>query len=79
MDQDPPRIQQGGERRIACAQVINPNRGIDEDQMASDFRRGMAFKSGLLQPSLAKRRAASRSVKAVSASRTKADFSVKPV
>jgi hypothetical protein len=39
----------------------------------------MAFKSGLLQPSLAKRRAASRSVKAVSASRTKADFSVKPV
>jgi hypothetical protein len=59
--------------------VIDPNRRIDQDHAEPGRRRGIGFKSGSVPPRSANRRALSRSISALSASRTSADFSLIPV
>jgi hypothetical protein len=61
------------------AQVINPNRGIGEDQFDFALRRGIGLSSGMVPPRDANRRALSRSINALRASRTSAVFSATPV
>src|SRR5205823_9498164 len=58
---------------IQPAEVIDPDRGIDQNQRGR--RRGIGRNCGSVPPSRANRRAASRSISAFSASRTRADFS----
>jgi len=60
-------------------QVVHPHRRIDEDHFCGGRRRGGATRSGSLPPRSIRRRAASRSISALSASRTSADFSLRPV
>jgi hypothetical protein len=74
-----PSFEQLRESMIASSKVIYPDRSIGQDHFRGIRRRGGAFNRGWLPPRLAKRRAASRSIKALSASRTIADFSVSPV
>lgn len=57
------------------AQVIDPHRGVHQDHFRPDCRRGGVSTSGSLPPSRAKRRALSRSMSALRASRTSFDFS----
>ena len=64
---------------VTGAQMIDPDRSIDQDHLVVGRRRGTGAKSGSLPPSRAKRRALSRSISALRASRTNADFSRKPV
>jgi len=59
-------FEQARQRAVAGTQVIDPDRGI-------------GFSSGSLPPRRARRPALSRSIKARRASRTKADFSFRPV
>jgi hypothetical protein len=59
-------------------QVIDPHRGVNRNH-ADGLRRATGFKSGSEPPSAARRRALSRSINARSASRTSADFSLRPV
>lgn len=61
------------------SQVIYPYRCIDEDHPRFIRRRGIGLRSGMLPPSRANWRAASRSVKAFSASRISAGFPFIPV
>src|ERR1700693_5230035 len=63
---------------VARPQMIDPYRCIDQNHFCVRLRRGIA-RSGALSPSRAKPRAASRSTSAFSASRTRADFSFRPV
>jgi hypothetical protein len=68
------------DKRLAPgAEMVYPNRGIDQNHGGLDRRRGGAFNPRSLPPSLANRRALSRSIRALSASLTRADFSVRPV
>src|ERR1700679_2359375 len=71
-------IQQQPHLGVVFAEMIDPNRRIDKDHFAGR-RRGIRVNFGSLPPRRARRRAASRSIKARSASRTKADFSSSPV
>src|SRR5262249_6075649 len=64
---------------VSRAQVINPNRGIREDQFDFPLRRGTRLRPGIVPPRDANRRALSRSIKALRASRTSAVFSATPV
>jgi hypothetical protein len=66
------------QRRYSSMQVVQPDGGIDQDQIF-DLRRGGSFNPGALPPRRANLRPASRAIKAFSPSRTKADFSVRPV
>src|SRR5258708_7396424 len=59
--------------------MIDPDGRIGQDHVELDRRRGGAFRPGSLPPRRANRRALSRSMRALSASRTKLDFSFKPV
>jgi len=77
--QHPSGTEEIDKRRVPAAQMIYPNRRINQDHAGRDRRRGGAFSAPSLPPSRAKRRALSRSISALSASRTKLDFSVKPV
>jgi hypothetical protein len=79
MDQDGTGIEKLSEGAVPVTQMFNPDRCIDQYQVIFGRRRGDAFSLGSLPPSLASRRALSRSIKAISASRTKRDFSFKPV
>src|SRR6266702_2702473 len=63
---------------VALAEVIDPNRSIDQDHFAVR-RRVTGINSGSLPPRLASRRALSRSISAFNASRISADFSLMPV
>src|SRR6478736_6236119 len=59
--------------------MVHPDGRIDQDQADLARRRGGAFRSGSLPPRRASLRALSRSMSALSASRTRLDFSFKPV
>src|ERR1700722_3125538 len=63
---------------VTRPQVIDPYRCVDQNHFRVRLRRGIA-RLGALPPSRANRRAASRSTRAFSASRTRADFSFRPV
>ena len=73
MGQDRSSLEQRGERLLACAKMGDPNRRIDQDHADVGRRRGGAFRRGSLPPSRASRRALSRSIRALSASRTRLD------
>ena len=64
---------------LVPAEMIHPDRRIDKDHAGSGRRRGAGVKSGSVPPSRANRRALSRSISAVKASRSKADLSFTPV
>src|SRR4029077_5445635 len=74
---------------VSGAEMVNPDRGIGEDQfgrilcgraaLARALRRGMFFNSGIVPPRDANLRALSRSISAFSASRSNAVFSATPV
>src|ERR1700680_1520556 len=72
-------VEQPTQRVIAGPQMVDPDRSVDQDHLARNRRRGAAARSGSLPPSRARRRALSRSISALSASRTRADFSRRPV
>jgi hypothetical protein len=72
-------LEQPAKRIVAGAQMVDPDGGIDQDQRERGRRRGIDFRFGSLPPRRAKRRALSRSINALSASRTRADFSRTPV
>src|SRR5262245_1047582 len=74
-----PCFQQIDQQPVARAQVVYPDRSIDQDHAGRGRRRGGRLSAGSCPPRRAKRRALSRSIKAFSASRTRADFSSKPV
>src|SRR5271157_1734781 len=77
--QNPTGLEQLGQRRVSGPQVINPYRSIDQDHAPAGRRLGGALRSGSLAPNRASRRALSRSMSALSASRTRLDFSFRPV
>jgi hypothetical protein len=72
-------IQQSFENDVAGAQMIDPDGSVDQDHLGSDRRRDIGFRWASLPPRRASRRALSRSISALSASRTNADFSRNPV
>ena len=80
MHDDDTALEQIGELRIALAKVIDPDRRVDQDQDEVSWRlRGAAFSWGWVPPSRARRRALSRSMRALRPSRTIADRSRGPV
>jgi hypothetical protein len=74
MPEDPSAIEEPAERRIASPQVVDPDRCVDQDHSGFGRRLGGPDSSGSLPPRRASRRALSRSINALSASRTSADF-----
>ena len=64
---------------FARAEVVHPNGRINQDHAGVARRRGGASRPGSLAPSRASRRALSRSMSAFNASRTRLDFSRRPV
>jgi hypothetical protein len=79
VQQDMAGFKQFRDRLIACPQMIHPDRCIEQDQAGSGRRREAIASSGSVPPNRASRRALSRSISALSASRTTAVFSVRPV
>src|SRR5262249_54597333 len=77
--QNQARIQQRGKRMVAGSQVIDPDGSVDQDHAGDGRRRRGAFRLGSVPPRRASRRALSRSINALSASRTKLDFSFSSV
>jgi len=65
--------------RVQRAQMVDPDRGVDQDHAGSAWRRGSGFNCFSDPPKRAKRFALSRSIKARSASRIRAVFLVTPV
>jgi len=72
-------LEKRGELRISDPEVVDPDRGVDEDHADVVRRLGIALKAGSLPASWARRRALSRSISARSACRTSALFSLVPV
>jgi hypothetical protein len=72
-------IEQGREGIVPYAKMIDPNGGIDQNHVRPERLRGAGIRSGSLPPRRASRRALSRSINALRASRTRAGFSFKPV
>ena len=68
-------LKQTNKGRIGCPQMVDLYRRVDNDQRGCDRLRGTARNRGSLPPNRANRRALSRSMSALSASRTSADFS----
>src|SRR6266436_3766906 len=79
MPEHPAVFEQRVEYRAGRPEMLDPDRRIDEDHPRFVRRRGISARSGSLPPRRASRRAASRSINALSASRTRADFSRMPV
>jgi len=79
MPENLPAVEQLPERMIRGPQMVDPDRGINQDHSRASRRRGAAARSGWLPPNRASRRALSRSINALSASRTRMDFSRSPV
>lgn len=75
MGENAPLLEEIGQGCIAFAQRVDPDGCIDENHAGSVCRRRTGFRSGSLPPSRASRRALSRSINALSASRISADFS----
>src|SRR5271165_6903995 len=63
--QRPSCIEQVDERLAPGAEMVYPNRGIDQNHAGRDRRRGGAFNPLSLPPSFASRRALSRSISAL--------------
>jgi hypothetical protein len=74
-----PSIEQPNQKLIARPQMVDPYGRVDQNHPRPVRRRGGAVRWGSLPPSFASRRALSRSINALSASRTNADFSLRPV
>jgi hypothetical protein len=72
-------IQESPQFAVALAQVVYPNRRIHQNHAGSGRRRGTSWSKGSDPPSEANRLALSRSINALSASRTNAVFSIVPV
>jgi hypothetical protein len=79
MDHDAPLLKMLAHFFVSRAQVVDPNRGVGENQFRLILRRGIFFNSGIVPPKEANLRALSRSIRALSASRTNAVFSSTPV
>lgn len=81
MHAHPPLCQQLIEPLVAMPQMIDPDRGIDKNHIASqpDRRLEIGSSPGSLPPRAARRRALSRSIRAFRPSRSNADFSCTPV
>ena len=79
MPEDPSAIEEPAEPGISSLQMTDPDRGVDQYHSGFSRSRGAATRSGWLPPKRASRRALSRSISALSASRTNADFSRRPV
>ena len=77
--QYPAAIEEVGQGCIAGPKMVDPDRRIDQDHLLVGRRRGIGRKAFSLPPNFASRRALSRSISALSASRTSADFSLTPV
>jgi hypothetical protein len=73
--QDLSAIEKLRQFSLTSAQVIDPNRCVDQNHLDAGRRRGTAFSFGSVPASLANRRALSRSISAFNASRTRVDFS----
>src|ERR1700744_5458851 len=67
------------EQRLGGMEVVHPDRGGDQDHVASSRRRGAAVASPSELPRAARRLALSTRIKVSSPSRKRADFSVMPV
>ncbi len=65
--------------KVSRTKVVNPNRGVRENQFVPGLRRGIFFNFGIVPSRDANRRALSRSMRALSASRINAVFSATPV
>ena len=65
--------------KVSRTKVVDPNRRIRENQFGPGLRRGIFFSFGIVPSRDANRRALSRSMRALSASRISADFSATPV
>jgi hypothetical protein len=72
-------LEELAEDYIARTKMIDPDRRIDQDHLADGRRRGTSLSRGSLPPSRASRRALSRSINAINASRMSAVLSRKPV
>src|SRR5579864_1697769 len=79
MDHNLARVQGFLQVLVARAEMIDPDRRVGEDQCFPGRRRGMVFNLGMEPPRAAKRRALSRSIRALRASRINAVFSFVPV
>src|SRR3974390_2072693 len=79
MGQDLVVVEESDKGLVAPAEMVDPNRRVNQDHFRAVRRRRGVFRRGSLPPKRAKRRALSRSINALSASRTIADFSFKPV
>ena len=79
VDQDSTIFEETNKRLVTHAEVIYPDRRIDQDHAGSGRRRGATFNSGSVPPNSASRRALSRAINALSASRTSADLFIRPV
>src|SRR3972149_7798162 len=79
MRQRPAGVQQFHQRRLTGAQVVNPNRTINQDHAGSDRRRGTGRNPGSVPPNFANRPALSLSINALTPSRTSAVFSFTPL
>src|ERR1039457_7269730 len=79
MDHDVPFVQMLPHFFGSQMKVVNPNRGIGENQFDPGRRRGIFFNFGMVPSRDANRRALSRSMRALSASRISAVFSATPV
>lgn len=74
--------QNGGKLRHPATKVLNPNRGVRQNHFRAallDRVRGGTASADILPPSAARRRPASRSMRATKPIRTSAVFSVSPV
>jgi hypothetical protein len=61
MSKDPALMKEPQQRRLAIAEMVDPNRGVDQDHSTGSLlRRGAASASGTVPPRRIKRRAASR-------------------
>jgi len=79
MSQNEAVLEQPYDSGVARPQVVDPDRSVDEDHEGSARRLGTSVSPGSLPPSLARRRALSRWMRARKASRTRALFSLVPV
>src|SRR3954469_4069378 len=74
MDHDAALGEPSLQCRVLAPQMIDPDRAVGQDHLPKR-RRGGAFNLGEVPPNRARRRALSRSINALSASLTRADFS----
>ena len=79
MDRNLPFVQKLPHFFVSRTKVVDPNRGIGENQFVPGLRRGILFNFGIVPSRDANRRALSRSMRALSASRISAVFSATPV